>query len=169
MAQKTRKDAREVILLPGKESKVRTMLNGLAGLLQAVLFWLVCCVWVLSPDPGFAGGELRLLEADVDRGYPVQPPMANGLPTISDTYNPSDQGTDWPLDAFSARVVGHQSPGSIATPAMHSYDGDGNMEGITAFPPFAHQEDRTSLGSYTGAVGPAGGSTPESHPEVTAP
>jgi hypothetical protein len=102
-------------------------------------------------------------------GYPPQAPSPNGLPTISDTYNPRDQGTDWPLDAFGARVVGHESPRSIASPAMHSYDGDGNMEGITAFGPFSHQEERTNLGAYTGAVGPIGGSTPETHPEITAP
>jgi hypothetical protein len=93
----------------------------------------------------------------------------NGLPTISDTYNPRDQGTDWPADAFTALVVGHQSPEPISKPALHSYAGDGNMEGLSAFGPFNQQENRTDLGSYTGAVGPAGGSTPEAHPEITAP
>lgn len=98
-----------------------------------------------------------------------QAPSTMGLPTISDTYDPRDQGTDWPEDAFTSMVSGHESPRSIASPARHSYDGDGNMEGITAFGPFNHQEDRTNLGAYTGAVGPVGGSTPESHPEITAP
>jgi hypothetical protein len=91
------------------------------------------------------------------------------IPTPSDTYNPRDHGTDWPLDSFTRRVMGHASPQPIAHPATNSYDGDGNMEAIDAFPPFSRQEDRTNLGAYTGAVGPAGGSTPESHPEITAP
>lgn len=98
-----------------------------------------------------------------------QAPSAMGLPTVSDTYDPRDERTDCPLDAFSGMVVGHESPRSIASPARHSYDGDGNMEGITAFGPFSHQEDRTNLGAYTGAAGPVGGSTPESDPDVTAP
>ena len=93
----------------------------------------------------------------------------NGTPTISDTYNPKDQGTDWPADAFTALVVGHQSPEPISRPALHSYAGDGNMEALSVFPPFTTQEDRFDLGAYTGAVGPAGGSTPEQHPELTAP
>lgn len=99
----------------------------------------------------------------------VQAPGNMGLPTPSDTYEPADQGTDWPLDAFASQVVGHQSPAPIGSPAVNSYAGDGNMEALSAFGPFSHQEDRTNIGSYTGAVGPAGGSTPESHPEVTAP
>jgi hypothetical protein len=93
----------------------------------------------------------------------------NGTPTISDTYNPRDQGTDWPEDAFTALVSGHISPQPIGKPALHSYDGDGNMEALSAFGPFSQQENRTDLGAYTGAVGPAGGSTPENHPEITAP
>ncbi len=96
-------------------------------------------------------------------------PSLNGTPTISDTYNPRDQGTDWPADAFTALVVGHQSPEPISRPALHSYAGDGNMEAASVFPPFSRQEDRFDLGAYTGAVGPAGGSTPEAHPEITAP
>ena len=66
-------------------------------------------------------------------------------------------------------VAGHESPRPISSPALHSYDGDGNMEALSAFGPFSRQEDRYDLGAYTGAVGPAGGSTPENHPEVTAP
>ena len=93
----------------------------------------------------------------------------NGTPTISDTYNPRDQGTDWPADAFTGLVVGHQSPEPISRPALHSYAGDGNMEAVSVFGPFSRQEDRYDLGAYTGAVGPAGGSTPENHPEITAP
>jgi hypothetical protein len=93
----------------------------------------------------------------------------NGTPTISDTYNPRDQGTDWPPDAFTQLVSGHVSPEPIARPALHSYAGDGNMESISVFGPFTRQEDRHDLAAYTGAVGPAGGSTPESHPELTAP
>jgi len=82
---------------------------------------------------------------------------------------PRDQGTDWPADAFTGLVVGHQSPEPISRPALHSYAGDGNMEAVSVFGPFSRQEDRYDLGAYTGAVGPAGGSTPESHPEITAP
>jgi hypothetical protein len=93
----------------------------------------------------------------------------NGTPTISDTYNPRDQGTDWPPDAFTQLVVGHVSPEPIARPALHSYAGDGNMEALSVFGPFSRQEDRYDLAAYTGAVGPAGGSTPEGHPEITAP
>lgn len=99
----------------------------------------------------------------------VQAPSMDGLPTASDTYKAQDEGTDWPEDAFTAMVSGHQSPEPIAKPALHSYAGDGNMEAISAFPPFSKQEDRYDLGAYTGAVGPAGGSTPENHPEITAP
>jgi len=96
-------------------------------------------------------------------------PALNGTPTSSDTYNPRDQGTDWPPDAFTALVVGHQSPEPLSRPALHSYAGDGNMEAMSVFGPFSRQEDRVDLGAYTGAVGPAGGSTPEQHPEITAP
>ena len=98
-----------------------------------------------------------------------QAPSLMGLPTASDTYKPEDQGTAWPQDGFVSRVAGHQSPAPIDVPAQHSYDGDGNMEALTVFGPFSRPEDRTNLGGYTGAVGPAGGSTPESHPELTAP
>ncbi len=111
----------------------------------------------------------------LDYARQIQPVMGaeraalNGTPTISDTYNPRDQGTDWPADAFTALVSGHESPEPISRPALHSYAGDGNMEAISVFPPFSRQEDRYDLGAYTGAVGPAGGSTPENHPEVTAP
>jgi hypothetical protein len=93
----------------------------------------------------------------------------NGTPTISDTYNPRDQGTDWPPDAFTHLVSGHVSPEPISRPALHSYAGDGNTEAINVFGPFSRQEDRHDLAAYTGAVGPAGGSTPENHPELTAP
>jgi hypothetical protein len=93
----------------------------------------------------------------------------NGTPTISDTYNPRDQGTDWPPDAFTQLVSGHESPEPITRPALHSYAGDGNMESISVFDPFTRQEDRYNLAAYTGAVGPSGGSTPENHPELTAP
>ncbi|HVA88251.1 MAG TPA: hypothetical protein VNL71_00270 [Chloroflexota bacterium] len=84
-----------------------------------------------------------------------------GTPTISDTFQASDQGTDWPMDAFTELVCDHQSPLPLGRPAAHSYAGDGNMEALSAFPPFSRQEDRYDLGAYTGAVGPAGGSTPE--------
>jgi hypothetical protein len=93
----------------------------------------------------------------------------NGTPTISDTYRPLDQGTDWPPDAFTALVAGHESPQPLTRPALHSYDGDGNMEALSVFGPFTHQEHPTDLAAYTGAVGPVGRSTPEEHPELTAP
>ena len=84
----------------------------------------------------------------------------HGIPTISDTFNPSSQGTDWPMDAYTAQVSDHQSPAPISRPAVNSYAGDGNMEALSAFPPFTSQEDRFDLGAYTGAVGPAGGLGP---------
>jgi hypothetical protein len=80
----------------------------------------------------------------------------HGIPTISDTFNPSNQGTDWPMDAYTAQVSDHQSPEPISRPAASSYAGDGNMEALSAFPPFTSQEDRLDLGAYTGAVGPGG-------------
>jgi hypothetical protein len=83
------------------------------------------------------------------------------IPTSSDTFDPNERGTDWPMDTFTTLVSDHQSPEPISRPAAHSYAGDGNMEALTAFPPFSRQEDRYNLGAYTGAVGPAGGSTPE--------
>ena len=108
-------------------------------------------------------GRTRSGNADEERANLM------GTPTISDTYRSADQGTDWPPDAFTARVAGHVSPQPISRPALHSYDGDGNMEALSVFGPFSRQEDRTDLARYTGAVGPVGGSTPEEHPEVTAP
>ncbi len=93
----------------------------------------------------------------------------NGTPTASDTYNPADQGTDWPADAFTAMVAGHETPNPIGQPALHSYAGDGNMEAASVFGPFSKQESTTDLGIYTGAVGPIGRSTPEATPEPTAP
>jgi hypothetical protein len=114
--------------------------------------------------PGYAGSAaVTPIAASTERA------ALNGTPTISDTYNPRDQGTDWPPDAFTHLVSGHVGPEPISRPALHSYAGDGNMESISVFDPFTRQEDRYNLAAYTGAVGPAGGSTPESRPELTAP
>lgn len=125
---------------------------------------------------GLVGILGRGASIDGDEAISMQPghgqkqePSLRGIPTISDTFKPRDQGTEWPFDAFTRMVVGHQSPEAISTPALHSYAGDGNMEALSVFPPFSRQEDRYDLGAYTGAVGPAGGSTPEAHPEITAP
>ena len=128
----------------------------------ALLAVLLLSLRVLAPRPGESeplqlAGQMQLQENNA------------GLPTPSDTYNAADQGTSWPVDPFTAQVSGHISPLPIDQPARHSYDGDGNMESLDAFGPFSKQEDRTRLARYTGAVGPAGGSTPESHPELTAP
>jgi hypothetical protein len=56
----------------------------------------------------------------------------HGIPTISDTFNPNNQGTDWPMDAYTAQVSDHQSPEPISRPAANSYAGDGNMEALSA-------------------------------------
>jgi hypothetical protein len=95
-------------------------------------------------------------------------PQLRGIPTPSDTYRPDDQGTDWPADAFTAMVMGHQSPEPIDRPALNSYAGDGNMEALDVYGPFSQQET-ADVANYTGGVGPAGRSTPEAHPEATAP
>ena len=128
----------------------------MAALLLPLVVLLVAALRVLGE------GAARLGESQ-------QAPSLMGLPTASDTYKPADGGTAWPLDGFAARVVGHQSPAPIDQPAQHSYDGDGNMEALSVFGPFSRPKDRTSLGTYTGATGPAGGATSESHPELTAP
>jgi hypothetical protein len=78
----------------------------------------------------------------------------HGIPTISDTFNPDNPGTDWPMDAYTVQVSDHQSPEPLSRPAVNSYAGDGNMEALSAFPPFTSGEDRSDLGTYTGAVGP---------------
>ncbi|HEY8285538.1 MAG TPA: hypothetical protein VIJ28_14230 [Chloroflexota bacterium] len=105
--------------------------------------------------------EVKTMDTSTDNPTEARAAL-HGTPTISDTFNPNDQGTDWPMDAFTTLVSDHQSPEPIGRPAAHSYAGDGNMEALSAFPPFSRQEDRYDLGAYTGAVGPAGGSTPES-------
>ena len=109
---------------------------------------------------------------DLDTPTPVPGrddlPGLRGIPTPSDTYRPKDQGTDWPVDAFTAMVMGHQSPEPIDRPALNSYAGDGNMEALDVYGPFSHQET-ADIANYTGGVGPAGRSTPEMHPEPTAP
>ena len=75
------------------------------------------------------------------------------LPSPSDTGDEVVRaGTDWPEDRFTRMVMDAQ-PRSIAEPARHSYDGDGNMEALDAFPPFSSPEDRADIGAYTGAVG----------------
>ena len=43
-----------------------------------------------------------------------------------------------------------------------------NMEALDVYGPFSQQET-ADVANYTGGVGPAGRSTPEAHPEVTAP
>lgn len=118
-----------------------------------------------------AGMQIPGLAHSLSLGPVVDEERANlnGTPTISDTYRPNDQGTDWPPDAFTRMVAGHVSPRSLASPALHSYDGDGNMEALNVFGPFSHQETPTDLAAYTGAVGPVGRSTPEPTPEITAP
>jgi hypothetical protein len=165
-------------------------IKALVGTLVAWVAWRTCSLRALGDQFYQANEPSRDGEANnnarraglqgiqppgLDRSMAIAPIQGeeraalNGTPTISDTYNPRDQGTDWPADAFTGLVVGHQSPEPISKPALHSYAGDGNMEGLSAFGPFNQQENRTDLATYTGAVGPAGGSTPEAHPELTAP
>jgi hypothetical protein len=86
-----------------------------------------------------------------------------GLPTASDTADVEARGTEWPEDAFTAMVARHERPAPIGRPARHSYDGDGNMEALDAFPPFARAEERADLAAYTGAVGPTAGSAEPAH------
>ena len=76
------------------------------------------------------------------------------LPSPSDTGDDAVRaGTDWPEDRFTRMVTGSRPARSLAVPARHSYDGDGTMEAIDAFPPFSSPEDRSDIGAYTGAVG----------------
>ena len=91
-----------------------------------------------------------------------------GYPAPSDTYNPRDQGTDWPPDAFTTMILSSGSTEQF-TPARHSYDGDGNMEAYEIAGPYAAgNEASRDVGSFTGATGPTGHVTPAAHPEVTA-
>lgn len=92
-----------------------------------------------------------------------------GYGTPSDTYDPHDQGTDWPVDSFTGMVATHPSS-AIQAPARHSYDGDGNMEAYQIAGSYSvANEASTDLGRFTGATGPGGHVTPAGHPEVTAP
>jgi hypothetical protein len=94
----------------------------------------------------------------------------DGITVPSETYRAHDQGTDWPPDAFTHAVMSAETGAAISTPATSSYASDGNMEAFDAMLPYATRgEAETNPARYTGAVGPAGRSTPQDHPELTAP
>ncbi len=97
------------------------------------------------------------------------PARHEGYPDPSSTYRWGDQGTDWPLDAFTQMIVqAEEHP--ISRPMPHSYYGDDNMEAFAIVGPYVRtNEEATDLGAFTGATGPTGHVTPESHPELTAP
>lgn len=79
-----------------------------------------------------------------------------GYTTPSETVDPGDRGTAWPPDQFT-RLAMEAGPDGIATPAAHSYDGDGNMEAYEIAAPYAaRNEASTDLGAFTGATGPTG-------------
>lgn len=83
-----------------------------------------------------------------------------GYGTPSETFNGRDQGTAWPPDGFTRLVTEARADG-LATPAAHSYDGDGNMESFSIAAPYSvRNEAETDLGAFTGATGPTGHVTP---------
>jgi len=73
-----------------------------------------------------------------------------------DAVAPVGGGTDWPKDAFTLMVTAADGTREIATPARSSYDGDGNMSALDAFPPLDDELDHRDLATYTGATGPGG-------------
>ncbi len=76
-----------------------------------------------------------------------------GYPDPSETYEPRDEGTAYPEDRFTALVNGAHVDG-LATPALHSYDADGNMESyLIAGPYSAANEAGRDVGAFTGATG----------------
>ena len=93
-----------------------------------------------------------------------------GYPDASDTYRWGDQGTQWPMDAFTEMVAAGGNEAAISTPAAHSYAGDDNMDAYQIVGPYAVGNERTrDLGMFTGATGPSGHVTPMNQPELTAP
>ena len=119
----------------------------------------------MSMNPGGSGAE------QADDGDASSNTTAHaGYPVPSDTYEPADQGTNWPADSFTGYVLS-AGPGEFAAnPARHSYDGDGNMEAYAIAGPYSTaNEAETDLGLFTGATGPTGHVTSEAHPEITAP
>lgn len=80
----------------------------------------------------------------------------SGYATPSEAVDRSDGGTAWPPDQFT-RLAMEAGADGIATPAAHSYDGDGNMEAYEIVGPYtAANEAATDLGAFTGATGPTG-------------
>ena len=65
-------------------------------------------------------------------------------------------GTDWPEDSFTRMVTAADGARAIVAPARNSYDGDGNMRALDAFPPLGDESERRDLATYTGAIGPGG-------------
>jgi hypothetical protein len=92
-----------------------------------------------------------------------------GYPVPSDTWRWGDQGTEWPVDAFTGMILA-PGPHPISRPMPHSYAEDGNMEAYVIAGPYCQDnEAATDLGAFTGATGPTGHVTPINHPELTAP
>ena len=69
---------------------------------------------------------------------------------------PAGSGTDWPEDTFTRMVTAADGTREIAAPARSSYDGDGNMRALDAFPPLGDGSERRDLATYTGSTGPGG-------------
>lgn len=83
----------------------------------------------------------------------------DGMAVPSATYNPHEQETDWPPDAFTRAVIGATPGAAISTPAPNSYAADGNMEAFDALPPYALHGEEANPARYTGAVGPRASSS----------
>jgi len=73
-----------------------------------------------------------------------------------DAGAPVDGGTDWPEDSFTRMVTAADGAREIATPARSSYDSDGNMSALDAFPPIGDELEHRDLATYTGATGSGG-------------
>ena len=73
-----------------------------------------------------------------------------------DAAAPVGGGTDWPEDAFTLMVTATDGAREIAAPARSSYDGDGNMSALDAFPPLGDESEHRDLATYTGATGTGG-------------
>lgn len=111
-----------------------------------------------GPDYGFTGTPYS-----GDQAHP-------GYPDASDTYRWGDQGTEWPMDKFTAMVAMQGNEMAISTPVPHSYYSDDNMDAYQIVGPYSYGNERgRDVGLFTGATGPSGHVTPMNQPELTAP
>lgn len=122
-----------------------------------------------------SGQEMNVREETLaaPEGFTAQPYSGEanhrGYPDPSETYRWGDQGTEWPMDAFTA-MVARAEEHPISRPMPHSYYGDDNMEAYHIVGPYCADNEATmDLGQFTGATGPTGHVTPRQHPELTAP